>query len=288
MRALVVYKNDLRAHRLAKELCSTLLVRGVSANSLESHHLNYNSSIPLDIVFVLGGDGTLLKTARHFASLGTPILGVNLGTVGFLSSIEPEDLMDALDLVLQGKFEVEKRMMIDVQLLRDGLGRPHQTLALNDAVIKTRVLHTIKTKLLVNGVYYTTYQGDGVICATPTGSTAYSLSAGGPILDPCIPALVITPICPQLSSSRSLVIKSSSQLEFELDSDYMTYVTIDGEEEIPILKGDSVRITQSPVTAQIIQFYPVSSADKVVHRIGRQKQVGKLSAEIPAQAGFIE
>jgi NAD+ kinase len=264
MKVLVVHKNDLRAHRLAKELCSALLARGVSVNSVESHQLNYNSSIPPDMVFVLGGDGTLLKTARYFASQETPIVGVNLGTVGFLSSIEPEEIMDALELVLQGNFKVEKRLMIDVQLLRDNLGRSYQTFALNDAVIKTRVLHTIKIKLRVDGLSYTTYQGDGVICATPTGSTAYSLSAGGPILDLCIPALVVTPICPQFLSSRPMVISSSSQLEFELDSEHMTYLTIDGEEEISIFKGDIIRVNQSAVAAHIVQFHTGSSANKVL------------------------
>ena len=125
-----------------------------------------------------------MKTARSYADSGTPILGVNLGTVGFLSSIEPEDLMEALDLLLQGKYEIKKRMMINVQLLRDGQGCLHQSIALNDAVIKARVLHTIKINLRVDGTLYTRYQGDGVICATPTGSTAYSLSGGGPILPP--------------------------------------------------------------------------------------------------------
>jgi NAD+ kinase len=267
MRVLVVHKNDLRAHRLAKELSSALLAKGISVNSVESHQLKINSSAPLDMVFVLGGDGTLLKTARYFASHETPIIGVNLGTVGFLSSIEPEDLICCLNLVLQGEYEITKRMMINVQLLRDALGRPHQALALNDAVIKTRVLHTIKIKLWVDGLLYTTFQGDGVICATPTGSTAYSLSAGGPILDPGISALVITPICPQFSSSHPLVIRSSSQLDFELESDYVTCLNIDGEEEIPILKGDIIRITQSPVVAEIIQFDPVSNSDKVAHWI---------------------
>lgn len=263
IKALIVYKNDLRAHRLAKELYRFLLARGVSAESLELHQLNYHNSNPLDMVFVLGGDGTLLKTARYFAPMGTPILGVNLGTVGFLSSVEVEDLVDIVDLVLQGKYQIEKRMMIDVQLLQDGLVNAHQTVALNDAVIKTCVLHTIKIKLMVDGNYYTTYQGDGVICATPTGSTAYSLSAGGPILDPCVSALAITPICPQFLSSRPLVIRSSSQLEFEVISGHRTILTIDGEEEIPIMKGNKVRITQSPLAAQIVRFDPVSSSDKV-------------------------
>ena len=267
MGVLIVYKNDLQARRLAKELSSALLARGITVNSLESHQLKFNSSIPLDMVFVLGGDGTLLKTARYFASLNTPIMGVNLGTVGFLSSIEPRDLMEALDLLLQGKYEIKKRMMINVQLFRDGQGCLHQSIALNDAVIKARVLHTIKIKLWLDGLLYTRYQGDGVICATPTGSTAYSLSAGGPILEPSISALVITPICPQFSSSHPLVIRSSSQLEFELDSDYETYLTIDGEEEIPILKRDIIRITRSSVVARTIQLNQVSSSEKVAYWI---------------------
>ena len=115
-----------------------------------------------------------------------------------------------------------------------------QSIALNEAVIKARVLHTIKIKLRLDGLLYTRYPGDGVICATPTGSTAYSLSAGGPILEPSISALVITPICPQFSSSHPLVIRSSSQLEFELDSDYATYLNIDGEEETHP-QGDIIR-----------------------------------------------
>lgn len=270
LQIIIVHKNDSKASILAQKVKAVLSSRGVYCSLLGFCQLTEGNCPEGDLVMVLGGDGTLLKTARSYADSGTPILGVNLGTVGFLSSIEPEDLMEALDLLLQGKYEIKKRMMINVQLLRDGQGCLHQSIALNDAVIKARVLHTIKIKLWLDGLLYTRYQGDGVICATPTGSTAYSLSAGGPILEPSISALVITPICPQFSSSHPLVIRSSSQLEFELDSDYETYLTIDGEEEIPIQKGDLVRITRSSVVARTIQLNQVSSSDKV--SIGSSRQ----------------
>ena len=178
LQIIIVHKNDSKASILAQKVKAVLSSRGVYCSLLGFCQLTEGNCPEGDLVMVLGGDGTLLKTARSYADSGTPILGVNLGTVGFLSSIEPEDLMEALDLLLQGKYEIKKRMMINVQLFRDGQGCLHQSIALNDAVIKARVLHTIKINLRVDGTLYTTYQGDGVICATPTGSTAYSLSAG--------------------------------------------------------------------------------------------------------------
>ncbi len=271
MNVLIVYKSNCQAHQLAGELSDELHTRGIRACAAPCDDMTETDQGPVDLIFVLGGDGTLLKTARLFARQGTPILGVDLGTLGFLSSIEPEELLSVIDDVLANNYTLDKRAMIRVGLVRSGQ-TIHSGLALNEAVVKTGTPHTIAVRLFIGNQFYTTYLGDGVICATPTGSTAYSYSAGGPILDNTLQALVITPICPSLSASRSLVINSDCQLVFELASDYDTGLSLDGEEGIALQQGDLVTITRSPVITNIIQLDSISSADKVRRRISKLGQ----------------
>lgn len=253
MRVVIVYKDDIKACGLARKVGKELTSRGVSFSILGFLQITDVNCPPADLVLVLGGDGTLLKTARCYARKGTPVLGVNMGTVGFLSSIEPHQLIECLDAILNGKFGLEERSMIDVSLFR-GDDQVFYGPALNDAVIRTHTPHTIIVTLRVNGKHYMNYLGDGVICATPTGSTAYSYSAGGPILDAALPALVITPICPQLLGSRSLVISSTEQIEFEIGSDYSSFLCLDGADEVGVKPGDGVLISQSSLKTRLVRL----------------------------------
>jgi NAD+ kinase len=271
LRILILHKNnDVQAYRLASELSNELAIRGVEVLLQDSHKLRMEKhTMAVDMVFVIGGDGTLLKTARLFARVGTPVLGVNMGRVGFLSSIEPEQLISCIEPVLNQEFHLEKRIMIDIDVIRNG-ELIRQGTALNDAVIKTRTTHTININLQVNHRPYTTIRGDGVVCATPTGSTAYSFSAGGPIIDVSLPVLAITPICSQLACSRAVILDADSRIVFELDSEYSTSLALDGEETLVLIRGDQIRIKKAAITANIIQLNPISSSEKI---LGKSKQI---------------
>jgi len=268
--ALIVYKNNRRAHRLAGELSDELLARGVQVIAECCDGITAAEQAPAELVFVLGGDGTLLHAARRFAGTGTPIIGVNLGTVGFLSSIEPGNLQFCLDAILHQEYDLETRIMIDAAVTRDNQVLYKGT-ALNDVVLRSRTSHTILVELMVDGKPHTTYQGDGIICATPTGSTAYSFSAGGPVIDNSLEALVITPICSQLSSSRSLVVSASSRLTLELHSDYGTDLAVDGQEELPLLKSDLVQIKRSSLVTNLLRLQQVSSLERIKRLRGSLK-----------------
>jgi len=271
LRILILHKNnDVQTYRLASELSNELAIRGVEVLLQDSHKLRMEKhTMAVDMVFVIGGDGTLLKTARLFARVGTPVLGVNMGRVGFLSSIEPEQLISCIEPVLNQEFHLEKRIMIDIDVIRNG-ELIRQGTALNDAVIKTRTTHTININLQVNHRPYTTIRGDGVVCATPTGSTAYSFSAGGPIIDVSLPVLAITPICSQLACSRAVILDADSRIVFELDSEYSTSLALDGEETLVLIRGDQIRIKKAAITANIIQLNPISSSEKI---LGKSKQI---------------
>lgn len=271
MRILILHKNnDVQAYRLASELSNELAIRGVEVLLQDSHKLRMEKhTMAVDMVFVIGGDGTLLKAARLFARVGTPMLGVNMGRVGFLSSIEPEQLITYVEPILNREYYLENRMMIDVDVIRNG-ELIRQGTALNDAVIKTRTTHTININLQVNHRPYTTIRGDGVVCATPTGSTAYSFSAGGPIIDVSLPVLAITPICSQLACSRAIILNADSRIVFEMDSEYSTSLALDGEEKLALARGDRIFIKKSSITANIIQLNPISSSEKI---LGKSKQI---------------
>ncbi len=166
-----------------------------------------------DLVFALGGDGTILWVAREAAPVGTPVLGVDLGSFGFLAEEEPGAVLDSLDDILAGNYLLEERLMLEASLLRGGelIGRH---LALNDIVVaKVTYRHLVLLHCEVDGSLLATYRADGLIVATPTGSTAYNLSAGGPIVDPRVEAMLITAICPHTLYSRPLVIDAATVLE---------------------------------------------------------------------------
>ncbi len=200
----------------------------------------------VDLIVVLGGDGTLLSVSRSAGSRPVPILGVNLGTLGFLTEITLDELFAAMERVLAGEVRIEPRMRLDVQALRGGesLGR---FLALNDAVISGAALaRMIDLETSAGGEAVTTYHADGLIVATPTGSTAYSLSAGGPILLPEVQAIVLTPICPHTLTQRPIVLPWSSEIEIVVRSrGEGVRLTADGQEGLGLREGDVVKVTRS-------------------------------------------
>jgi len=206
-----------------------------------------------DLVMVLGGDGTLLSVARD-DNVKSPLLGVNLGNLGFLTDVRRNELYPALMEVLAGKFEVEKRALLDVQLERSN-GEIEIFRVLNDAVInKSALARIIELTLDVDGKRVTTYRSDGLIISTPTGSTAYNLSADGPILTPSLPVVVLTPICPHTISMRPIVISDSSTIVVALQTgEEDVYLTLDGQEGTKIAAGDRVTIRRSGAEVELIK-----------------------------------
>lgn len=206
------------------------------------------SSGPLDLVIVLGGDGTLLSAARVTATIDVPLLGVNLGSLGFLTEVPLQSLYPMLEAIAQGRAAVEHRSLMHVDLLRDDAVRSSH-LVFNDAVVNKTAMARLNTyDLYVNKAFVSSYRADGMIVATPTGSTAYSLSAGGPVLMPTVKALVITPVAPHALTHRPLVVPDSVEIEILLRSESeeeMAYLSLDGQPGLDLRDGDRVRCRRS-------------------------------------------
>ena len=207
-----------------------------------------------DLLIVLGGDGTMLSGARLVEQREIPILGVNMGGLGFLTEINFDDLPTSLGKVFSGEFQLDKRLMLKIQLQRGD-----QTLgtysALNDLVVsKGHLARMIATKIWVNHAFMTNLRGDGLIIATPTGSTAYSLSAKGPILDPRLEVLLINPICPHTFSHRPFLAPGDVPITVELTSQEPAMATIDGQVGTEMLTSDLVHVRASDHRTQLIRF----------------------------------
>jgi NAD+ kinase len=200
----------------------------------------------IDILIVLGGDGTLLSAARALGGQRVPILAVNLGGLGFLTSVTLDELYPLLEQVLAGKHRTSERMMLDAEIWRDGRSAERQC-ALNDAVgNKGALARMLDFDVSVNGDAVGRYRADGIIVATPTGSTAYSLAAGGPIMDPDLDAFIITPICPHMLTNRPLVIPGTAKVELDFAAaDDPVYITLDGQIGFELKANDRVAITKS-------------------------------------------
>ncbi len=205
-----------------------------------------------DLLITFGGDGTLLSVARQAPS-GVPILGVNMGTLGFLTEIPVEEFPEVLEQVLSGDFVSEKRVTFDVLASSGGADKKYRVL--NDAVInKGALARIIEMSVEVGGRFVSTFRADGMIVSTPTGSTAYNLSAGGPIVYPTMSAIVLTPICPHMLSNRPIVLPDHQQIDITIVSgDQEVYLTLDGQEGIPLREGDRISIGRSDRTVSLIQ-----------------------------------
>jgi NAD+ kinase len=200
------------------------------------------ASHALDLVVVLGGDGTLLSAARATAAVDVPLLGVNLGSLGFLTEVPMQSLYPMLEAIAQGRAAVEHRSLMQVELLRGDTVRGSY-LVFNDAVVnKTAVARLNTYDLYIDKMFVSSYRADGMIVATPTGSTAYSLSAGGPVLMPTLNGLVITPVAPHSLTHRPLVVPDSVEIEIVLRSEEeLAYLSLDGQPGLDLCDGDRVR-----------------------------------------------
>jgi len=216
------------------------------SNGEEEVQRSQMSARSLDLVVVLGGDGTLLSAVRATAATEAPLLGVNLGSLGFLTDVPLSSLFSMLDAIAQGRSPVEQRSLMQCDLLRgeDVLG---SYLVFNDAVVNKTALARLNTyDLFVDKVFVSSFRADGMIVATPTGSTAYSLSAGGPVVMPTVNAFVITPVAPHSLTHRPLVVPDSAAVEIVLRSDEeVAYLSLDGQPGLDLRDGDRVRCRRS-------------------------------------------
>ncbi|MBR4183761.1 MAG: NAD(+)/NADH kinase [Lachnospiraceae bacterium] len=217
--------------------------------------------IPQDteVIFVLGGDGTLIRAARDTVSLGIPLAGVNLGTVGYLCELDRENVFEAIDRLMRDEYLIEDRMRLSGRIARSD-GTVDSGNALNDIVIhRSGTLQLVNLILYVNGEYLHSFSADGVIISSPTGSTAYNLSAGGPIIDPKARMMVITPICAHDFASKSIVLDSDSKIEIEIGSrrreaDERVNVSFDGDRIIELGIGERIEIRQAKEDIHILKL----------------------------------
>jgi len=206
-----------------------------------------------DLIVAVGGDGAMLHAARMAAMADVPVLGVNRGRLGFLADVGPEQMLQSLDDALAGRCQAERRMLLAAQILTDG--RPIDALALNDVVVAKRETgRMVDVRTWVNGAYVNTHVGDGFIIATPTGSTAYALSCGGPIVHPSLDAIVLVPVCPHTLSDRPIVVPAGSVVEIELADRFESraQVVCDGIVLCDLDPGVRLRIERARVSATLL------------------------------------
>jgi NAD+ kinase len=247
---------------ILRELVPWLLDKGIEVYleketaAFEGAVIRPRAELPslVELIIVLGGDGTMLGTARLVASRDIPILGVNLGGLGFITEVYTNELFAALERIMKGECPTEERMMLDTRIMRGGEVIASYN-ALNDVVInKGSMARIIELEIKVNKTYVTVFNADGAIVATPTGSTAYSLSAGGPILYPTLHALVLTPISPHTLTNRPLVLPNDVQIELTLKSQSEgVLLSLDGQVGFTLTTGDMVEVKKSAHSAMLMR-----------------------------------
>lgn len=216
-----------------------------------------------DAAIILGGDGTMLRAARDFVEEEIPLLGVNLGSLGYLSEVESANVISALDKLLSGDYFIEERMMLEGSILRDGRIVAH-TRALNDiSVLKSLPYRAINFDVYVNGQFLKNYGADGVIVSSPTGSTGYNLSAGGPIVEPCAELLVLTPVCPHTMNSRSIILAGEDEVMIEIKEAKNggvqdAFAMSDGAGHFELKTGDTFVMNRSEKRTRVIKLNKVS------------------------------
>jgi NAD+ kinase len=209
----------------------------------------------LDVALCLGGDGTMLRTVELVAADGVPVIGVNVGQLGYLTEVEPRGMRMALKRYLAGSYEVEERMLIEVTTASAGVEPGTTHLALNEVVVeKTPVGHTVRLGVSVDGDFFTPYAADGLIVATPTGSTAYAFSARGPIVAPTHRCLLLTPVSPHMLFDRSLVLDPTAIVRLEVQGYRPATLSVDGRTLATLDVGDTVTCTAATIAARLVAY----------------------------------
>ncbi|NQV07463.1 NAD(+)/NADH kinase [bacterium] len=258
--ALVLHPLRGRAEDLAERFTSEAIARGmaVSAEPADAYRVSgtevraEGSAGDADIVVAVGGDGTVLQAVRRSLEPGIPILGVNAGQVGFLTEVEPPFISDALDAIESGNYTIAERTTIEAQI-----GDTLSATGLNDVVIEKAVSqHVLRVSAHVGDDLLTRYRADAVVVATPTGSTAYTYSAGGPLLDPDLDAMVVTTVAPHTLFSRPIVFRPDVRLTLKVEGDRSARVNVDGRWLADLDPGDEVSIVRGTSMARFIRFQP--------------------------------
>ncbi|MDK9717415.1 MAG: NAD(+)/NADH kinase [Trichlorobacter sp.] len=261
--AIFAKVHDPRCQGVASELVTWLEERKCQplVDTHLARHVGYARGLTeqqirdrAELVVVLGGDGTLISVARLFSSRQVPIVGVNLGSLGFLTEITVEQLYPVLEQCLADSHRITERMMLDVGVTR-GDQEISRCQVLNDAVInKGALARIIELEARVNDDFLTTFKADGLIISTPTGSTGYSLSAGGPIVQPLMKCVLITPICPHTLTNRPIVLSYQSVIRITVKSsfDEMVYLTLDGQVGVELQEGDCIEISRAETTTALV------------------------------------
>jgi NAD+ kinase len=260
---IITKRNKPEALSFMREIAGWLSARGIRVlvekevgEQIASPDHIERDSIPsrADLLIVLGGDGTLLSVARLTGVESIPVLGINLGGLGFLTEISKEETFPVLEKIIAGDFETEQRLMLKATIYRQGeiIG---ESTVLNDIVINKGVLaRIIDLETCIDGAYLTTFKSDGLILATPTGSTAYSLAAGGPIVYPSLNSIIVNPICPHTITNRPLVVPDTATVKVILKTtNQNVHITLDGQVGMPLQGGDVVEAIKAPGHIQLIR-----------------------------------
>jgi len=276
--AIILNPEKGNAVQLARELVPWFAERDVlimaehdAAAAMKAPRLSRDEKVLVtaDFALVMGGDGTLLRASRMMAPRGVPMLAVRFGKFGFLTDTEPPCAREALSAVLEGRYRMDERMMLQTAVYRSG-HRIESSLALNDVVIaKGPLARMLRLGTHVSGKFISTYAADGLIVATPTGSTAYSLSAGGPLVTPDLKVIIITPICPHTLNARSLIVPSRQTVEVVVESDPgdVVVLTVDGQVGIPLQPGDKISAREAKFKAKLISVGEQTFFDKLQTRL---------------------
>jgi NAD+ kinase len=262
--AMVVRRDrPAKAMALAAQLCAWLAREGLEpiadpdiAAAIGATSVAHENLAPrADLFVVLGGDGTLLGVAREIGELEKPILGINLGGLGFLTEVSIDEAMGTLARIVAGDFAVDGRIMLHAAVHREDGSTVEKFSALNDVVIVNRAVgRMVELAVVANHIPFCTYRADGLIVATPTGSTAYALSAGGPIVYPSLRVIVLAPICPHTLSNRPVLLPDSFELDIRVKADDQgAMLTCDGQESAPVGPTDTIVITRGKFTVQLIR-----------------------------------
>lgn len=260
---LIVNTRKKQPVQLGKELIAWFSQReiGVYATEEDSAELGITGEMAtsqlcdrVDCVITLGGDGTLLRAARLTASCGVPILGINLGVLGFLTEVELVEMKEALNMLVQGNYRLDERMMLEGKIIRKEL-ETAVFVGLNDIVVKGSLARLINFDIFVDEDYVTTYNADGVIISSPTGSTAYSLSAGGPIIHPELEVLMIIPICPHTLHARPLIISPHKKVRIKIiDTHHDSMLTVDGQAGYQVENDDDIIIGRAIKHTRLVRI----------------------------------
>ena len=266
--ALIIHHDRPSASNLATDTAGWLLARGHEVRipaedaafvGLEAHAVDLVRLVDgTDVAVSLGGDGTMLRTVEIVAAHDIPVIGVNLGQLGYLTEVDPAQLTECLDRFFRGEYQIQTRMLLDVAIesRSGGVGVAHDT-ALNEAVLeKTFSGHTVRLDVAINGHRFTSYATDGLIVATPTGSTAYAFSARGPIVAPTHRALSLTPVSPHMLFDRTLVLDADTEVGVTVMGHRPAALTVDGRMLGELRRGDAVVCTRSRHEARLVIFEP--------------------------------